>query len=279
MMGGQSRPTTAPDKERTPPAFVDTHTHLDDPAFDADREEVVARAVALGVRRMVNIGYAPARWHSTIELTASTPGIAFTIGLHPGHADEWTDDLFSDIASLATRHTPAAIGEIGLDFAQETPDPARQRSVFEAQLALAQTLELPVVIHQRAAGTVCAAVLATTSQRQTVVLHSFDGNGDLLELGLERGWIFGVGGLMTRRNSGELRVALARIPLAQMVLETDSPYLVPQGVKVRRNTPEFIPEIARFLAELLQRSVAEVAVATTVTAEQTFKLKGCSIDA
>lgn len=259
--------------------FVDTHTHLDDPAFDADRDVVIARSNAAGVRRMVNVGYAPARWQSTIALAATRPDIAFSLGLHPGHADEWTDGLLADLEVLARKHPVVAIGEIGLDFAHETPDPALQHRVFEAQLDLARALGLPVVIHQRAAGSACAEVLGAAVPDQHVVLHSFDGNGELLALGLARGWIFGVGGLMTRKSSEELRLALMTIPLDRIVLESDCPYLVPRGMKSRRNTPESIPHIADALAALLHQPVYEVAAITTATAEGMFGRKGRQDDA
>lgn len=254
--------------------FVDTHTHLDDSAFEEDRDDVISRANAAGVHRMVNVGYAPARWQTTIALAAGSPDIAFSLGLHPGHADEWTDGLLAELELLARNHPVAAIGEIGLDFALETPDPALQHRVFEAQLDLAQALDLPVIIHQRAAGSACAEVLGGAAPDQRVVLHSFDGNGALLELGLARGWTFGVGGLMTRKSSEELRLALKTIPLDRIVLETDSPYLVPRGLKTRRNTPESIPHIAEALAALLHLPVHDVAAITTATAEGIFGRNG-----
>ncbi len=254
-------------------AYVDTHTHLDDGAFDADRDEVIERAKLVGVQRMINVGYAPSCWESTIALAGRIDGMAFTLGLHPGHAFDWTSDLMLTLERIARESRPAAIGEIGLDYAGPDPRPELQQRVFEAQLALAQSLELPVVIHQRAAGIECAATLQQTQSDQMVVLHSFDGDPALLSLGIERGWIFGVGGLMTRKSSDSLRTALRSIPLGQLVLETDSPYLIPRGIKARRNTPESIPQIARALADLLQTSLFEIETTTSETAMRVFGLQ------
>lgn len=270
MTASQCNPVQNPIESLT---YVDTHTHLDDPAFDADRTAVIERARSAGVTRMLNIGYAPSRWRSTVALAEQVAGMAFTIGLHPGHAEEWTDHSLIDIERLARGHGACAIGEIGLDFAHETPDPASQRRAFMDQLALAQTLDLPVVIHQRAAGAECASILAGTPPNQPVVLHSYDGNAELLDLGLDRGWTFGVGGLMTRRSSESIRLALTNIPLDQLIIETDAPYLTPRGLKFRRNTPESIPHIARVLADLLHLQLDEVATATTDTAARVFRLK------
>ena len=199
--------------------------------------------------------------------------MTFTLGLHPGHADEFSEPAMSDLERLVKGHAPAAIGEVGLDFLHELPDRTVQRRAFEAQLRLASRFELPVVIHQRAASAECAEVLATVDEGQRVVLHSFDGSSELLALGLQRGWFFGVGGLMTRPSSEHVRRAFRQVPLTRLVLETDSPYLVPRGFKARRNTPDAIPHIGAILAELLQTPLAEVAAVTTDTAWQLFRLE------
>lgn len=253
--------------------FVDTHTHLDDPAFDRDRGRVIEQARSAGVAAIINVGYAPARWDSTVALAGSNPDIAFTLGLHPGHADEFSDDLMADLERRVLEDRPRAIGEIGLDYSTPVPDRGLQRRVFEAQLELAQASRLPIVIHQRGAATDCAAALSRTAPDQSVILHSFDGSEDLLALGLDRGWVFGVGGLMTRPSSQALRDALRKIRLDQLVLETDAPYLVPAGTKERRNHPTLIPRIAERLADHLNLSLSEVARSTTVSAIHVFALE------
>jgi len=254
--------------------WVDTHVHLDDPAFDADRLETIADARAAGVGSMVNIGYCPARWDSTIALAASDPDITLTLGLHPGHAHEGDPEILAALAALIARHHPAAIGEMGLDYSRPEPDRAIQRVVFRYQLDLAATRGLPVVIHQRESADDCAAILAETAPERDVILHSFDGSESLLRLGLERGWTFGIGGLVTRRGSVALREALPTIPPDQIVLETDSPYLMPAGSTGRRNDPTSIPRIAETVAGLTGRSEAEIRVGTSATARRVFGLRG-----
>lgn len=254
-------------------AFIDTHLHLDDPAFDSDRTMVIERARSAGVRAMVNVGYAPSRWDSTTALARSHHDVAFTLGLHPGHAGEFSDGLMLDLESRLTQRGLRAIGEIGLDYSRPTPERELQQMVFVEQLELASSTRLPVVIHQRDAAADCAAILSRVSAEQPVVLHSFDGSAELLAIGLNRGWIFGVGGLVTRRSSGALRAALEQISLDHLVLETDAPYLVPTGIKERRNHPGLIPLIAETLANLLNVSLADVAKRTTANAARILSLK------
>ena len=250
--------------------FVDTHVHLDDPAFDPDRVQVLATARAAGVARFVNIGYCPARWATTVALARAEPGVAFTLGLHPGHAGEDGPETFATLVRLVDAERPVAIGEIGLDYSRPDPEPAGQRDLFRRQLDLAASARLPVVIHQRDAAADCATMLAETATTQAVVLHCYDGSNELLDIGLGRGWSFGIGGLVTRAKSTALRDALPRIPLDRIVLETDSPYLVTAGSKDRRNTPAAIPRIAAEIAALTGQPVDLVRTVTTATARGIF---------
>jgi TatD DNase family protein len=254
------------------PTFVDTHTHLDDDLFATDLPAVMAEATAAGVRSFVNIGYRPERWRSTLAFAETYPQVRYALGLHPGHADEWSDSLCADLEELVGRTKPVAIGEIGLDYHWTTDNISIQRASFERQIDLAGHLRLPVVIHQRDAAADVAAVLRPAPAELRVVLHSCDGDSELMDLAEERGWMIGVGGLMTRRQSESLRDRLKSFSIDQIVLETDSPYLVPSGVKARRNTPAMIPLIAERLASLLGREVAEIASITTQNAELAFGL-------
>src|SRR5688572_17530073 len=129
--------------------FVDTHAHLDDGRFERDLTAVLATAAELGVSRIVNIGYRPTRWQSSLALAASNPSITFTVGLHPHHADEFSPRLLADLRSTIQSHRPVALGEIGLDYFRDLSDRDLQRRAFAAQLDLAVEFHLPVVIHLR----------------------------------------------------------------------------------------------------------------------------------
>ena len=252
--------------------FFDTHTHLDDSQFASDIDAVIAEATALGVEGFVNIGFSPATWPSTLELARRYPQVRYALGLHPGRADEWSEDLLTDLTRLIEETRPVAVGEIGLDYYWTTETRRVQWQSFERQLELAHYQQLPVIIHQRDAATDVASILAGVPPSLMVILHSFDGDPVLMTMARDRGWLIGVGGLMTRRQSLALRSSLPDFPLEQIILETDSPYLVPSGVKTRRNTPAQIPLIAERLAGLIDRPIEEVAALTTRNAERAFKI-------
>jgi TatD DNase family protein len=249
--------------------FIDTHAHLDDPQFP-DLPEVLERTRAQGVERVINIGYGPERWDSTLALAATYPMISPVLGIHPLDAHEFNPESFARLRSLIEQHRPVAIGEAGIDLFRQAPPIEIQRDAFAAQIALAIETSLPLVIHQRAAEDEVYSMLAGSDESLHVILHSFDGTARMVEPGIERGWYFGVGGLMTKQSSQPLRDVLKTIPLERIVLETDSPYLVPAGVKPRRNSPANIPAIATHLAALTGRSITEIAEITTRNAFAAF---------
>jgi TatD DNase family protein len=253
--------------------YIDTHTHLDDKQYINDLDSVLTDALAAGVSGMVNIGYCPERWTTTLALAERYPQVRYALGLHPGNVDEWSDSLFDDLTSLVDRVEPVAIGEIGLDYYWTQDNKSIQRTSFERQIELALSRSLPIVIHQRESAADVAAILGSAPADLRVVLHSFDGDPALFDLARERTWMIGVGGLMTRRQSEPLRSGLPDFPLEQMLLETDSPWLVPSGVRSRRNVPAMIPLIAERLGGVIGRTADDIARITTRNAERIFGLK------
>jgi TatD DNase family protein len=260
------------DRQPNPPSFVDTHAHLDEPAFDRDRGAVIAAARAAGVVRIVNIGYRPARWLTSAALAREEPAVAVALGLHPHHADEFDADTIDRLTDAVTEAAAVAIGETGLDYFRNRTDATTQRRAFLAQIELGQRLGLPIVIHQRAAEADLIEVLDHVGSLPPVVLHSFEGSRRLADLAIAREFFVGVGGLATRPSATALRKVLAGIPIRQVLLETDAPYLAPAGVKDRRNEPANIPAIARALAPLWGISAPELATQTTRTATDLFRL-------
>ena len=254
------------------PVWIDTHVHLDDPAFDADRGTVLAAACAAGVKRMVNVGYRPIAWKTTLALAERHPDIAFTLGLHPGHADEFSAATLDALSGLVESTPVVAIGEIGLDFSRGGPPRALQEDAVRQQLRLALAAGLPAVIHQRQAEVEILTVFASEPALPPLILHSFDGSVRYADFAIEHGCLVGVGGLATRRGSSALREVLARIPAGQVVLETDAPFLVPAGVRGRRNTPASVALIGQRMANLWTVDVPEFSAMTTKTAADAFGL-------
>lgn len=256
-----------------PLTFIDTHAHLDDGRFDDDLAAVLSAAAEVGVNEVINIGYRPERWTSSMALSDTYPSIYFTLGLHPHHADAFSSKLVDDLRAAIIEHQPVALGEIGLDYFRDLSDREQQRRAFAAQLDLAAELKIPVVIHLR--GEVEADLMAALDQTPpdlTCVLHSFDGSDRLAAYGQSRGYFFGVGGLATKASNERLRAIIADLPLERLVLETDAPYLVPARVKDRRNSPINIPLIAAELGAIKSSSTDEIASVTTANARRVFRL-------
>ena len=253
--------------------LIDTHAHIDDPQFDHDRSDVIARAVQAHVDRIIIIGYQPTGWDRAIAVARSFPGGRVCLGVHPAHADEFRGTTMDQLRAAidGARDVVVGIGETGIDLFRAGPSLEQQRLAFNAQLELAAELSLPAVIHQRAAEDECLGVLRTTAVEQRVVLHSFDAGPDTAMVARARGWILGVGGLMTRSSNVVVRDIVRDYPLEGLVLETDSPYLVPSGVKARRNEPANIEVIARKLADLREVEAETVAAETTKTACEVFR--------
>jgi TatD DNase family protein len=258
--------------ESVAPRFIDSHAHLDDDQFEDDVEAVIYQAISVGVEQIVNIGYEPVRWDSTIKLAEQFPCISFTPGLHPTSSAQYSPDLINKLGELAEQSGAVAIGEIGIDLFRESPSFELQRQSFEHQLSLARVLNLPVVIHQRAAADEVLAVLSKIPPSIRCILHSFEGTHELLRFGVKRGYLFGIGGLMTRRGSESLRDMIKLIPLDLMLLETDAPYLIPAGAMGRRNEPANIPRIAKALAATLDIPLSDVADTTSRNAIEIFRL-------
>ena len=256
--------------------FVETHGHLDDDAFVGDLPQVIDTARAAGVRRFINIGYEPESWIRSLELAAHYPDISYALGMHPNSADRWTNVTATELERLLGSSAAVAIGETGLDYFRDWVDRSSQRAAFRDQLELARQFSLPVIVHMR--GEVEAEIVATLTDFADVraVFHSFDGSPELRDFALRRGDYFGLGGLMTRAGSAQLRETLRAVPLESIVLETDSPYLMPKGVKDRRNTPANVPVIAAAIAELLDVPVELVAEQTTANATNVFSLRSAA---
>jgi len=243
--------------------LIDTHCHLDDESFAEDLDQVLAESVRAGVRGWINVGFEPARWASTIDLAERTPGMSIMLGVHPSSADAWSDQTRSTLRRRIEETGAVAIGEIGLDFFRPVPDPAVQRRAFIEQLDLALECDLPVVIHMRESEAVMLRLLTDRTTLPPLLFHSYDGGPELTDFILVTGSFVGVGGLATRQKSERLRAELQRIPLAQIVLETDAPYLIPARQRGRRNTPAQVRTIASFLANLTENDDETISTTTT----------------
>lgn len=255
--------------------YFDTHAHLGDARFDPDRAEVLARGLARGVTRIVEVADAPADWERSIGLCRANPDLLrCALGLHPYHAPEWSPELEG---RLARSPEVVAVGEVGLDYAKCAVPRAIQEEALLKMLALAGRLRLPVVLHCRDAYADLLHLLAgfyggrPPEGRYRGVLHCFSGNAEEALAAVRLGFALGADGPVTYPKNDALRAALQGAGLDALVLETDSPYLPPQSRRGERNEPGLLPEIAAKVAVLFDVPVSEAARRTSANARDLFR--------
>jgi TatD DNase family protein len=250
--------------------LVDTHCHLDDVSFNGDLADVLQESRDAGVPAWIIVGFAPDRWDAAISMARENPGMGHMLGVHPGHAEEWNDEIRESLVSALVGSRARAVGEIGLDLYRDNAAYEIQRRALVEQMHIARELDLPVVFHLRNAEEQMLETLEREHLLPRMVFHSYDGTDRLTRFINDCGAVVGVGGLATRQKSATLREQLRKIPLSAMVLETDAPYLVPARQRVRRNTPAHLRIVADFLADHLGVAIDDVARETTSTAESVF---------
>ena len=236
--------------------FVDSHAHIDGEEFDADRDEVVARARAAGVRAILNVGTGDphaGNLERAVALALKYEGVYAAVGVHPHDARLYDHAAERLLLEIVRRGPPVvAWGEIGLDYHYDNSPRDAQREVFVTQLRLARSEGLPVIIHSREADEDTASILRREWSDAGIggVMHCFGGGPALAEAALELGFMISFAGNVTFKKALSLREMARAVPLERMLVETDCPFLAPVPLRGRRNEPAFVVETARFLAEL-----------------------------
>ena len=230
--------------------LFDSHAHYDDPAFDRDREELLGeRLPAAGVGRVVNIGCDLPSSRAAVALAERYDYIYAAVGFHPGNAEQCTQSALAELRELAAHPKVVAIGEIGLDFHYDTPDPDVQRAAFRAQMALARELSLPVSVHDRDAH---GASLEIVREFPGVrgVFHCFSGSAETARELTELGWYLGFTGVVTFKNAKKAAAVAADAPLSRILIETDCPYLAPEPFRGKRCDSSMLRRTGARIAEL-----------------------------
>jgi len=250
--------------------LVDTHCHLH--LLEEEPAEVVARAEAEGVGHLVDVGVDLASSRQAAANAARLPQVSASAGVHPHDADTLTGELLAELRGLLASEGVVAVGETGLDYHYDNSPRDRQRSAFAAHVALARELDKALVVHCRDAFADVLAVLDGEGAPARVVFHCFAGDEEAAGRVVEAGWFVSFAGTVTFRNAPGLRAACAVVPLDQMVLETDSPFLSPHPYRGRPNRPGRVAVTAQTVAEVHGVPVEQVAAATTATAVRAFAL-------
>lgn len=256
--------------------LIDTHCHLDVPEFDADRVEVIANAKSHGVGRFIVPGIHRDAWPRLLALCNADPQLHPALGLHPVYLEKHMPDHLYDLASWVDREQPVAIGEIGLDYAIKSLARDQQLSVFEAQLEVAKTFNLPVLLHVRKAHDEVLQALRA-NQITAGICHAFNGSLQQAQKYVEQGFKLGFGGMLTYVRSNKLRALAARLPLDAIVLETDAPDLTVASHQYQRNSPEYLPEVLTALSEVRDEDPEIIAAATTDNAIAVLNLRAMEL--
>ena len=252
--------------------LFDTHAHLDDRAFDADRAELLAALPQQGLALVMNPGCSLASSRNVDKLTREYDYIYGAVGSHPDVCDEVTEEVLEQYRQLC-RENPKikAIGEIGLDYHyEEIPRDVQQRA-FRMQMALAAELNLPVIVHDRDAH---GDSMAIVEEFPTVkgVFHCYSGSVEMAQWLVDRGWYIGFTGVLTFKNARKALEVAEAIPLERIVLETDCPYMAPEPFRGKRNHPGYLYRMAAKLAEIRGLSVEEIHAITVENGRRLYKI-------
>ena len=250
--------------------LFDSHCHLTDEKFD-DLPEVLKRAREGGVTRIVSIASDADDAVRALEIARAHPGIWCTAGVHPHAAARARKADFDQIAELHEEELVVAVGETGLDYFYDNSPRTVQRRLLEEHLQLADDLGKPVIIHSRDADEDTIDMIRSVEGEVLGVLHCFAGSGDLLEAGLEAGWMVSFSGLVTFKNYEGADLVRA-VPPEQLLIETDSPYLAPVPYRGKRNEPAFVRETAAVVARMRGAEAEEIARLTSANALRFYGL-------
>ena len=252
--------------------LFDTHAHLDDRAFDTDREALIAALPEAGIGLLVNPGCSLLSSKAACALAERYPFIYAAVGSHPDAADEVTPPVLDEYRMLCKqRKKVLAIGEIGLDYHYEDIPRERQQEAFRAQMALAAELDLPVIVHEREAH---EDGMRVVEEFPTVkgVFHCYSGSAEMAKWLVSRGWYIGFTGVLTFKNARKAVETAAAIPLDRIVLETDCPYMSPEPFRGKRNDPGRLYRMAEKLAEIRGLTVEEIHAITMENGKKLYRM-------
>jgi TatD DNase family protein len=255
------------------PELFDTHAHLHFPDFAEDLPAVLARARAAGIRRMLTVGTEPASSAAAVALAEREPDVWATVGIHPHDAGDADEAAFAAIERLASAPPVVAVGEIGLDFFRNLSPPEAQERTFRRLLALARRLRKPVILHCRDAHAELLAILEEEGVEATGgIMHCFSGDVAVARRCLDLGLLVSLAGPVTYPRPGALPEVARFVPADRLVLETDCPYLPPQGYRGKRNEPAYLAVTAARVAELRDEPLAALAPQLTDNARRLLGL-------
>lgn len=252
--------------------LFDTHAHFDSRKFDSDRDQVLSSLPQRGVSLVVDPGCDLPSSRKVIELAERWPFLYAAVGVHPEDCGDWQDSHLDKLRTLASHPKVVAIGEIGLDYYwKENPPKEFQQQVFRAQLALAEELDMPVIVHDREAHGDCMDIVREFPNVHGV-FHCYSGSAEMAKELVRLGWMISFTGVLTYPNARKALEAAQAVPLDRIMIETDSPYMAPVPHRGKRNDSGYVVHVCEKLAELKGISLEECAKATLENGKRFYRI-------
>lgn len=251
--------------------FIDSHVHLTDKQFAEDLPQVLERARAAGVNKMVNIGYDLKSSRDGVTLAEREDGVFAVVGIHPHDAITCTLEVLEELERLAKNPRVVALGEMGLDYYRDLSPRDVQKDAFREQLRLAKKLNKPVVIHDRDAHQDVMGILKEEKVAEIGgVMHCYSGSWEMAREAMKMKLYISIAGPVTFNNARRLQDIAKLVPLNRLLIETDCPYLAPEPYRGKRNEPSYVVKVAEMIADLKGITLESLVTATTYNAERLF---------
>lgn len=253
--------------------FIDTHVHLNADQYEEDVEEVIERALAAGVSKMVVVGFDRKTIRKAMALTERYSFIYVVIGWHPVDAVDCTEEDLEWIEELSKHPKVVGIGETGLDYYWDKSPKEIQQDVFRKQIQLAKKVNLPIIIHNRDATADVVRILEEEDAKEVGgIMHCFGGSVEVAQQCIDMNFLISLGGPVTFKNAKAPKKVAAEIPLEKLLIETDAPYLTPHPHRGKRNEPFYVTLVAEEIAKIKELPIEEVASVTTKNALKLFQI-------
>ena len=249
--------------------LIDTHAHLD---MIGNIDKVIANAQNNGIKKIIIPSVEEQYFEKIINIAENYEGVYCQLGLFPSEAKNRTDTTEQKIRELATHNKVVAIGEIGLDYYWDKTYIEEQKEMFKKQILLANELNLPIVVHDREAHKDCIDILKENNTGSNVIFHCFSGSVEMMKECVKNGWYIALGGVVTFKNAKKMKDVAKEVPLENLMLETDSPYLTPVPYRGKENQPAYVKYVAEEIANLRNESVDNIIKITSENAEKVFRI-------
>jgi len=251
--------------------YIDTHTHVYSEFYD-NIDEIVSNAKTNNVLKIINCADNIKSANEILKLQERYKGFVYVaIGIHPEHANEYSETQIQGLEKLIKNNKICDIGEIGLDYHYSIENKKKQKEMFEKQLSLAEKYNLPVIIHARESNKDCIEILSKYKLKG--VFHSFHGTIEESQQIINMNFLIGINGMATFKNAEEIREVLKEIPITKIILETDCPFLTPEPFRKYKNEPKYIPNISTFVSDFYNISEEKLLYTTTKNALELFDLE------